>query len=304
MENLKRIDGYIDVFSMLKEGSNQIFIKPDYQGLHFSFSYHGETYYFKSNLYGFSKREIDAYNELVAEELAYDFGLPCVDYDLAIYLGRKGNLSKDYKEKGIEYLKPESFFPERLYYYDSSLEKKPQIIRRHENPNEVRRYLLFENCLEHIWDGFEIKFPKERKQIAYLMKKMVLLYLFDVLTCQPDRHIDNWEITRKGKKFDIGPLFDNERILFTQGDHANLHLGDELEFYEGLWESIKRFQKNSSDEFSSILYDKLWIIGRNNLLSIFERIEEKTHYLMPDDEKTYYLKSYQSHKERLESTLK
>ncbi len=45
------------------------------------------------------------------------------------------------------------------------------------------------------------------------MKKIVDIYLFDIITCQSDRHSGNWQIIEFGDNIDICLLYDNECIL-------------------------------------------------------------------------------------------
>lgn len=65
----------------------------------FIFSYLGDTWIYKDSLY-----KNNEYLELIAEELAHDFQIPCAYYDLAIFKGMKGNLSRNFKKEGVTYI--------------------------------------------------------------------------------------------------------------------------------------------------------------------------------------------------------
>ncbi len=71
-----------------------------------------------------------------------------------------------------------------------------------------------------------------------------------------------------------------------------------------LYKSIQQFQNVSSDEYSSIIKEKLWIISNDNLKSVFERIENKIGYIIPPKYKEVYLSAYAKHKDRLEKLLR
>jgi len=199
---MARKEGFVEVDEMLKEiGVNTMItrtikesplvnvIHDEPYSLVFSFDYHGKTYYYKFTDY----KEISPYNELIAEELAHDFGIPCVDYDLAV-LGdiREGNISKDYKRPDANYLTGQdilySFYSKTMNFGDSFLDEN--------------RY----NSLENIWDALEYRYqfhPDKREVIRSLMEKLVNIYLFDVLVCQSDRHSGNWMIEEKENNIDI-----------------------------------------------------------------------------------------------------
>lgn len=305
---MARKEGFVEVDEMLKEiGVNTMItrtikesplvnvIHDEPYSLVFSFDYHGETYYYKFTDY----KEISPYNELIAEELAHDFGIPCVDYDLAV-LGdiREGNISKDYKRPDANYLTGQdilySFYSKTMNFGDSFLDEN--------------RY----NSLENIWDALEYRYqlhPDKREVVRSLMEKLVNIYLFDVLVCQSDRHSGNWMIEEKENNIDIAPIFDNERLY---PDLYCYYPGINVEFCEDdpckieddlLYKSLESFKKVSNENYLNIIKDKLWIIGEENLNKVFERIEAKTEYPMPEGKKKYYLDGYQKHQDNLKKIL-
>ena len=65
----------------------------------FTFTYRGNRYYFRP------ARQVEyVYNELIAYEIAKDFGIDAVPYDLAYVNGQIGNISKDFFEPGMVHL--------------------------------------------------------------------------------------------------------------------------------------------------------------------------------------------------------
>lgn len=294
---MTRKEGFIEVDKMLQEigvdttNLNSILKSPqvreiDYiheSKIHFSFTYHNEIYYFKKDTYP----NCSPYNELVADELAKDFGIPCVDYDLAT-LGRttKGVISKNFRLENVQYISGNELFTNVWNKYHVSTS----------------------NNLEDIWNAFEYRYrnlPNKREIIAKLTNKIVNIYLFDIITGQGDRHEGNWEIMEYENNLDIAPLYDNERILMNSSKNIEVCLITENSDvdYEKIDKSIKRFQKVSGEEFTNIIKEKLWIISEENLNKVFGRIEAKTGYPMPDEEKEFYLNGYQEHKRKLEEIL-
>ncbi len=291
METLGRINGYLNLLELDRNKVSEVqIIKENKRGFHFTFQYEGNTYYFKSSHSNVIEKEKLLYNELVAEEIALDFGLPCVHYDLACCGDILGVLSKDYKKTNHVYIKASKFFHDFYPYFELNDEKK---------------YRAFENCLEHIWDGFEIRFPHNQERIQFLMNKVVLYYLYDILTCQSDRHKNNWEIDFCPSKefYDLSPLYDNERILVYDDTRITRVLLGVLESYSTIYRSIKTFRKVSHDVYTDIFKEKLWIIHEENLQMIFKRIAERTECLMPEALRESYLESYEKHQKNLKNTL-
>lgn len=303
---MNRINGYIDVKQMLQEigvdvsslrnihnNPNVSLTKGSGASEAFSFVYHGIKYFYKGNVGNW----YSPYNELLISELAKDFGIPCVDYDLAIFDGIEGTVSLNYKEEGKTYISGEEIFKETWGIGSFDAEQF--------------------NNLENIWDVLECRYqdyPNKRKIIRSLVEGIISIYLFDLITYQFDRQSINWEIVESSEGVFLSPLFDNERIcpessgllsLRVDSDIAPVYLSPE-DWNDGLenaYNSISRFLATSSEEYRNIIFDKLWIIGEKNLNKVFERIEAKTKYPMPEERKEYYLNEYKKHREKLEEIL-
>lgn len=285
---MRRIEGYIDVNEMLKDNIISLDEKQlntiNYKGscntkIKFLFKYNNEEYFYKY------KYNSIPYNELVASELLEDFGLPHVEYDLAIFNDCKGVISKNYKDKDFKYIPGEDILNDF---------KKDNFFVEHYNN------------LDDIWDALEYRYknhPNKREIISNIMNKIVKLYIFDIIACQSDRHSLNWEIKENNDTIDLAPIYDNEQILFKSGKNSFISITVEQYFHEMLFKSIEKFQKVSAEKYIEFLKESLWIISAENLKSIFKRIENKTGYPMPDNYKNYYLSGYQNHREEIEKFL-
>lgn len=296
INNMNRIDGFIDISQMLQEiGVDTTNLKSILEShfidricgcrYHFSFDYKCDKYFFKirdydnNNLYD----TYSVYNELIVEELARDYGIPCIDYDLAVLGSYQGVLSKNYKLENANY----------IYGYDLL------------NDYEKSTGHSGSNTLPNIWRALEYRYQNnfnKREIISNLMKKIVDIYLFDVITCQSDRHSSNWQIVENDDNIDVAPLYDNECILKRQLALATVALsmrgGDQL-----LLESIKQFQNVSSEEYRNIIKEKIWIISDSNLKTVFERVENKIGCALPDRYKDYLSGDYEAHRDKLEKIL-
>ena len=304
---MTRIDGFIDINQMLEEigvdtsSWKSIIQDPNVHKVEhsnsdrsISFIYQSKKYFYKGNV----RSWYNPYNELIVSELAKDFGIPCVDYDLAILDTVPGTISLNYKEDDKSYISGEDIFKETWGIGTRDTEQF--------------------NNLENIWDVLECKYqdyPNKRSIIRSLMSQIISIYFFDILTYQLDRQSFNWEIVESSKGISVAPLFDNERIYPDSSRLVSLRvdidvaptyldswdtLDDDL---ENAYQSILRFLFTSSEEFSNLIFDKLWIIGEENLNKVFDRIETKTGYPMPEEKKKYYLDGYQKHRKKLEQIL-
>jgi len=280
---MERINGYIRIDEMLKAGGGAKYIDLNASS-HLEFNYKGETYFYKYN------EDILPYSELVAEELAKDYGLFCVSYDLASLNGIKGVISKNYKKKNANYILADDILS---YCFNSYHNGKCLSIDEYNN-------------LDSIWTALDYYYRDKKNKIAIthnLMSQIVDIFLFDIITCQPDRHTRNWEIMEKEDSINISPLYDNERILKYREEDAIISISISESEDENLWEALKKFQHLSSDEFNNLIEKRLWIISEENLMSVFERIEKKTNHSMPEKCKNFYLDGYKKHKEKIEEIV-
>lgn len=234
----------------------------------FSFDYNGETYYFKFDSF------VNPYNELIFYYLALDMGINSLPYDIAKLGVYEGVISKDFKVSGAKYI------------------PGGDILKKYHDKKLYGKY----NTLEDIWADLEDYF-KDRKDmqkiVAHLMDKLVRIFIFDLLIGQEDRHPDNWGIVKyPNGEVDLQVNLDNSRGLV---DHPimtshQLTMNRDYIYVEDM---IEKFQIVSSDEFSSVLPNYLWIISKENILKTFENIEAQTGYPMPDELKDEYLKKFE-----------
>ena len=231
-----------------------------------SFVYNGETYYFKFDSL------VSPYNELMFYNLALDMGIDSVSYDIAKLGVYEGVISKDFKEKGSKYISGRK-------------------ILNISHGKDFNKY----NTLYDIWADLEDYF-KDRSDrqdiVAKLMDKLIRIFIFDLLIGQEDRHPDNWGIVKyPNGEVDLQINLDNSRGLV---DHPimvkhQLRMDQDFMFTEDM---IEKFQIVSSDEFSSILPNYLWVISRENILKIFAKIEAQAGTVMPEELKNEYLKKF------------
>lgn len=279
---MERKNGYIDLDKLFSENDTDInFLNFTSEYINFNFKINNQEYFFKY------KKNISPYSELIAAELANDFGIKHVDYDLASYGDFKGVVSKNFRQKDNQYITGEKLLNS---IYNTS------------NFNE-------RNNLESIWNALEIYYKGNQYKdinIKNIMASLVSLSIFDTIICQDDRASCNWEIeTDSTGLASLAPIFDNEQIAPTSGSNAKVSLlTEDTTINRGnLFTNLQLFLNISSSEYYYQIKDKLWIISNSNLDKVFTRIENKTSYPLPDDVRDYFKIEYRYHKSKIENIL-
>ena len=255
MEDLRDNDGYLVLdklpFKMLDDKMQHIIFYID-----------GVKYYFKH-----INDKKDIYSELIAEELAKDFGIDCAHYDLANYRGLKGVISEDFI-KDDKYISLNDIVND---YYG-----KEETANAHNN-------------LIDIWSALDFRY-KDENISNELMEEIVNMFIFDVLVAQGDRHLNNYGILENETEIKIAPLFDNTYILsdlvinhgwFSLGvdKDQNIYADD---FDDSKDKILVKFLKESSSEYMDLLESKLWIISEENIDKVLKRVEDKINEKIDD----------------------
>lgn len=250
----------------------------------FSFKYNGVEYFYKYD-HPREPFKVSPYNELVACEIAEDLSIPHVEYDLAIVGGFKGAISKDFRQNNVKYLSGKEFL------------SNSHPLGSQENISKL-------NNLEDIWIALEEHYgrnPNYQNIVSELMKKVINIFIFDLLTGQTDRGDSNWGfIEHPDGTLDLQPLFDNMRILVLHHHMATerypsvskLLLQVDQDAGRYFEDNLEEFLKFSDKEFVNSLYNNLWAISPENLQKIFTRIEKKSENPMPEELKQFYLKEF------------
>ena len=246
----------------------------------FSFKCDDKNIYFKTSP---MTNEYNYYAELLAEEFAKDYGIPCASYDLAKVCGHKGVKSIDFKKGNATYIELADIVEK---YHDD----------------------FWENFnLSNVWEDL-IRYYKDRENrkeiVVNLMSQIVDKFIFDLLICQFDS--SNMEIMECDGKVSLAPIFDNEYMQY-EDDEFDFHFGvDEkivpVDNYPAL-SVFNRFLNISSREYVNKVVDKMWIIGEENIEKKFGNIERKTNYPVPENIKSAFLNRFTNYRNMLVEIL-
>lgn len=267
LKKLKK-NNKIKIIKKRKESVNKQFV--------FSFIYNNKRYYFKfDSLVDKNKDLVYPYNELIAYFIAKDMGLDSIFYDLAIVGEFKGVISKDFKEKNAKYIAGDELL-KCIYGEDFS---------EH-------------NSLIDIWHALEIYYQdlfNKKAVVSGIMYDLVKMFIFDMLLGNEDRHCSNWGIVEQldGSK-NLQPIYDNSRIVTDWAILLNMGLNIDNKT-RSIEELVERFQRESSDEFSLMLSNFLWVISEENIRKIFDLIEEQTKSSISQNIKDWYLTRFEDY---------
>lgn len=209
-------------------------------------SYNNENYFFKE------ETNLNCvYKEMIAQELAKDFGIPYVNYGFARFNNNIGIVSKSFIDNNSKYI------PMNKILFDCYKEE-----------------VLNHNNLEDIWKALQYRYNNS-DIVASLMNEITDLFMFDCLIANGDRHDENYGII-EGNSIHITPVFDNENMLskdslydkyYSIGVDTENNIIDENILDSFLWMSDSRYKEK--------LRDKLWIIDRDNLNDVLNRVDSK-----------------------------
>ena len=150
-----------------------------------AYEVNGDIYLYKANIW--TKPDI---RELINEEIAKQAGCRNAEYDLAIYNGEKGLITKYFIKPNEEYLSGKELL------YKASFDN---------GDNTLYSYIL---ALKKIGIPQNIIEIKTRELLEY--------HIVDIFTIQNDRHYGNIAFLKKDDTISLAPRFDNEDSLIAE----------------------------------------------------------------------------------------
>jgi hypothetical protein len=263
LEKYRGNDGIIDL--------NQLNIKLN----NFTnFYYDGKQYFIKWS------DKILLLNELVAAEIAKDFGISSVRYAYA---------RCDYNE----FFNGDCVISECAY-------------RDNDKVYDLSDLVGDKLTLEDIWNALEIKY-KDYDIVSVLMDEIVNVFLFDILIANDDRHSSNFFIVENEIGAHVAPLFDNEYMLCDSSidfQYYSIKVDGGNPYYRFIPGNLSRFLQISDKRYLDRLKSKLWIITPNNLDVIFERIEKQTGFCFNENYKEGIKEGFKENHNMIEEAIK
>ena len=202
----------------------------------YTFTYKRKRYYFKP------ARKVEyIYNELVAYELAKDFGLEAVPYTIASFNGQVGSLSEDFMKPGMVYLEDML-----ISFYGNDRNKC--------NLSDVEFMLQ-----ERYSSEFATK----------ISNQLIDLLMFDLIIGNIDRHDRNIIINEQEER--LSPVFDNELML------NGVLYGEKFCFTLFALErdNLGSFVRFMDDAVIAKFIAKIELVNSKHIEEVIKRVEQK-----------------------------
>ena len=216
------------------------------------FLYDGKKYFYKK-----SRNEKERYNELIAEMIAKDLGIPCAHYTLGEFNNQLGVVSECFDTSNCISMKT---LLDNFYIRSKRVKKRESFI-----------YDL--NNFEDIRYAFENLFPEET--VTRLMSDLVNIFFFDIIIGNNDRHPSNYGLMITEDNVEFAPLFDNEELLTREGvfsgQYSILTSRDD-DFAENIFH---KFINANSPVYLEKLETMVEVINTENLNKIFEELTQQ-----------------------------
>lgn len=270
-----RKDGYLDLdlyFKDLKEKENLTNDDLVSKGLIQKIDDSDYYYWLKidNKDYMFKATSFKPINELICYELASIMGIEAIPYDLAIYDDKFGVISENYEKNNCKYVSGTMIL--KNYYRNEEKTLIEMGFDKEESDNEKIPYHVQMNNLEVIWQALEYKYPNY--DISKCMEKLVLQFIFVILSGQVDKSAHNWEIEEYEDHIDLVPLFDNTLSFYNILEEGEMSVSFE-DVGKTLKDNLIYFLQVSSKEYINLFLEKYSLLTEENMIEIFKKIEQK-----------------------------
>ena len=247
------------------------------------------------------------YNELIAEELAKDFGIECAHYEVAgleeggkrcfseDFIGDKFAITFEDMQYSLWVNNPK--FDERvtIELIRDMLEVFPKDVDESRIDSEdIEKYHKYKRSLTE-------------EEINKVMDEVNKIYVFDVLIANSDNNPGNFGIMLDENGVTPIPSFDNEMILnnhaMSKGAFAMLPdsevVKNKSDYSDPFDVIIHYFQKPENEKYADLFKDKLWIISEENIEDVIKRVETRTKTTIDENTKNEYKERFRKYNENL-----
>ena len=241
--------------------------KKEYYRRQLVFTYNGQKYYYKEMItYEYY------YNEVIAEKIAKQAGIPCAHYYLGCFAGRDGIISEEIQ---LEHYQSMQAFLD----------------------NHRTRHRKIRNTFENIWEALDNEF--DEATTARLMDKLVDIFLFDAIIGNPDRNLENYGLIIEEDSTQFAPLIDNEFMTYDKtikDGYYDLRF-DKISERQNM---LYYFLDISDKTYHERLLKLLPLISKKNLQRIFFELE-RDGITIPIDIRLKLLKKFAINREMIEN---
>lgn len=167
--------------------------------------------------------------------------------------------------------------------------------------------LMYKNNISDMFDVLNKNYDSEN--ILYLIDEIIKIFIFDILTINYDRHLNNWGFTFKNGKIDKVHILDNE-FAFYKLDKVKLAFKDtpstlfnrSIDILDRNIEELEYFL-NTSDTYYQELFKSMYrTLNPEVIKETFESVEQK--YGINIDSKNILLNNYIENYDKIGELLK
>jgi len=308
---MERVNGFLDLdsyFEKIKKKNNwqdedlffEDYIMPStYDVDQYWLKINGEKYYFKKT------RNI--YEELIVYECAKFLDISAVEYDLAIFDGIEGVVSKSYRKESAKYNSGSKILYEyykncdREMLYDMGID--PKEMEHCHNRIDISESI---QTLEIVWQALEYRY-KTPSVVEKLMFGIIDHFILDILIAQNDSDPLNWEVEENQGEIELAPYFDGGECLNDPEIYGEPLTRLAVSFQDkgtNNYKILDRFLKISSSEFIDKFLEKFDKLDVYNFMTILKKIENKIGRPIPSYVRRRIIESFSENRECIESVIK
>lgn len=190
-----------------------------------------EEYLFKTG-----NTENESWAEMIASELGKQCGLNMASYDIGIYNGVKGLLSKNFLNKG-----------DKIFSGEILLGYGIQIM----SDNDLKHTKI--NSVENIMKMLLTIMNVSQEEETQILEDLIKIWAFDGLTLESDRNPTNWAVIKNSKGLKISPIYDCSTIGRLNEDIDSFIKNSRYNGIENLINNVKYqltlYDSDKNDDF-------------------------------------------------------
>jgi len=285
---MERVNGFLDLDSYFRKlrttgyNTDDLIIQSDCYDNQYWLKINGEKYYFKTTF--------SLYEELVVSECAKHLGINSVSYDLAIFKGIRGVISKSFRKNDCNYISGRNILQDYLTdqnNYETLINMGCDISRLNNSKNNISDPAEYIHTLEIVWQALEYRYNKIKikPHLHNIMTEIITHFCLDLIVGQFDGYPQNWEVEESKTGVCVMPYFDGSASLgILKGipyprQSLTVNFNDK---HTNNYRILEEFLKVSSTEYINMFLEYFNRININEFLQILGNVESKINAKIPD----------------------
>jgi len=287
---MERNEGFLNLNKYINEKHNIDNYNLDYLGdlkiIRPEFGSSSTAFWFEYNNFNVLFKEVEtqkAYLELILEEFIKNIGLNSAHYDLAQIDSLSGVISYDFKKEDYKYITMDKILNK---YYEEVImgnEEKYDFPEMKDSIDVVTHL----NNLEDVWSALEHYFHDRNDKeviIRNIIKDIIKLFVFDILTLQSDRDAQNYMIQYNDNDASLAPIYDYSESLL-RNDNTSFSIKVDIENIKNrapYRQVLNTFFEKSSASYQEYVYNIMKELNEEKLNKAISDVEKRCDFKMSD----------------------